>query len=107
MRMVSLIVRVSEVKVAEENDECWRCIGGNRCARKRGYRFNKDKFDSYDESASMPVTGGQLEFEMNHLLKKLEKRDPERYAKLLEETSIEIHPLFKRIEGDIEEWEIV
>ena len=39
MRMVSLIVRVGEVKVAEENDEYWRCIGGNRCARKRGYRL--------------------------------------------------------------------
>ncbi|MBN2598225.1 pyrimidine dimer DNA glycosylase/endonuclease V [Labilibaculum sp.] len=73
----------------------------------RGYHFNKEKFDLYEEPASLTVTGGQIEFEIKHLLKKLEQRDKERYFKLLEETSVEIHPLFKLIEGGIEEWEIV
>ncbi|MDQ1770503.1 hypothetical protein GQR60_02895 [Labilibaculum sp. A4] len=74
---------------------------------RRGYQFNKDKFDLYNEPAALPVTNGQIEFERNHLLKKLEQRDAERYLKLAEETSIETHPLFRAIEGGVEEWEIV
>jgi len=31
----------------------------------------------------------------------------ERYQRLLKETKIEPHPLFKIIDGEIEEWEIV
>jgi hypothetical protein len=44
---------------------------------------------------------------MQHLLKKLKTRDIERYHRLLKETNIEPHPLFKIIDGEIEEWEIV
>jgi hypothetical protein len=42
---------------------------------------------------------------MKHLLKKLETRDPEKFAELSEILKIEAHPLFKIIDGEIEEWE--
>jgi hypothetical protein len=72
-----------------------------------GYHFNKAKFNIYPEPFTLTVTRGQLEYETQHLLKKLKTRDIERYYRLLKETSIETHPLFKIIEGEIEEWEIV
>ena len=73
----------------------------------RGYHFNKAKFNVYNEPLNIIVTLGQIEYETQHLLKKLETRDTERYHRLLKETSIEPHPLFTIIEGEIEEWEIV
>lgn len=71
----------------------------------RRYRFNKDKFNIYRELVTLTVTRRQIEYETQHLLKKLKTRDAERYHRLLKETSIEPHPLFKIIDGEIEEWE--
>ena len=45
--------------------------------------------------------------EMNHLLMKLKKRDPERFQSLCTETHFEPHPLFHVIPGEIEDWEII
>ena len=73
----------------------------------RGYHFNKAKFNVYLEPVILTVTRRQIEYEMQHLLKKLKTRDTERYHRLLKETNIEPHPLFKIIDGEIEEWEIV
>ena len=73
----------------------------------RGYHFNKDKFNFYPEQVTLTVTRRQLEYETQHLLKKLKTRDMERYHSLLKETNIEPHPLFKIIDGEIEEWEKV
>jgi len=44
---------------------------------------------------------------MKHLLKKLEARDPERFHKLTLEIKIDANPLFRIIDGEIEEWEII
>ena len=73
----------------------------------RGYYFNKEKFNTYHEPVILTVTRRQIEYEMQHLLKKLKTRDTERYHRLLKETNIEPHTLFNIIEGEIEEWEIV
>ena len=73
----------------------------------RGYHFNKDKFNIPPELFALTVTCGQIEYETEHLLKKLNKRDTERFNRLLHETNIEPHPLFKIIDGEVEEWEIV
>jgi hypothetical protein len=73
----------------------------------RGYHFNKDKCNFCHELVNLTVTRRQIEYEMQHLLKKLKTRDIERYHRLLKETNIEPHPLFKIIDGEIEEWEIV
>jgi hypothetical protein len=73
----------------------------------RGFHFNKDKFNDYQSQINLAVTRGQIEFETIHLLKKLKIRDRESYNRLLKETDIDPHPLFKIVDGDIEEWEIV
>ncbi len=77
---------------------------------KRGYRFNAEKFD--DEFAKVcnikiPVTTGQIAYEKQHLLQKLKQRDEERYQLFQQEHDWKIHPLFERITGDIEDWEII
>ena len=74
-------------------------------SQRRGYNFNKDKIDYNYSVSEIPVTKGQIEYEKNHLLKKLEIRDIEKFYILLKETKIEIHPLFRILEGDVEEWE--
>ncbi len=72
----------------------------------RGYHFNKAKFNVNKEPVNLNVTIGQIEYEMQHLLKKLKTRDTERYYRLLKETNIDPHSLFKIVPGEIEEWEI-
>ncbi len=73
----------------------------------RGYHFKKDRFNIYHRPLTLTVTRRQIEYETQHLLKKLITRDIERYLRLLKETNIEPHPVFKIIDGEIEEWEIV
>ncbi|BAX81438.1 pyrimidine dimer DNA glycosylase/endonuclease V [Labilibaculum antarcticum] len=73
---------------------------------KRGYHFNKNKFSVESDPVTLTVSKGQIEYETQHLLKKLKARDLSKYDSLLAETNIESHPLFKIIIGEIEAWEI-
>ena len=73
---------------------------------KRGYQFDRSKFNLDFKPLSLHVTEGQLEYEMKHLLAKLEIRDPDRYLLLSKETSIVPHPLFYVVQGEVEAWEI-
>ncbi|MDO9153774.1 MAG: pyrimidine dimer DNA glycosylase/endonuclease V [Paludibacter sp.] len=73
----------------------------------RGYIFNKEKFNIFSEPVNLIVTQGQIEYERQHLLKKLKIRDFKKYIELVNNKNIEPHPLFNIIEGEIEEWEIV
>ena len=50
---------------------------------------------------------GQLEYEFNHLLNKLQVRDPNRYNELKSLEDIEAHPLFTKVGGGVEEWEVI
>jgi hypothetical protein len=76
-------------------------------SQTRRFHFNEDKFKIYIEPVTLTVTRRQIEYEAQHLLKKLKTRDMERYHRLLNETNIEPHPIFKIIDGEIEVWEIV
>ena len=76
-------------------------------ATSRGYSFNKDKIDWKFNLTILSVTSGQLKYELTHLLNKLVIRDAKMYHELVNKTKIEPHPLFKLVEGEIEEWEIV
>ncbi len=71
----------------------------------RGYNFNKNKINPDFIPTKLTVTDKQMKFEFEHLLKKLEPRDPEQFHKLSHEADIEAHPLFKIIDGEIESWE--
>ncbi len=76
-------------------------------AQARNYRFDKDKINWNFAPTSLPLTHGQLAYEMVHLLKKLQARDVGKYEELVALKSCEAHPLFRIIEGEIEAWEII
>jgi len=74
-------------------------------AVKRGYSFDKNKVGTNFKKYKITVTIGQLEFEKQHLLKKLMIRDILKFNELKQIQSPEVNPLFIVINGDIEEWE--
>lgn len=75
-------------------------------ANRRGYRFNRDKIAPADYAGLIPVTEGQLGYELNLLRTKLAARDPERLL-LLPSNHPRVHPLFTLTPGDVEHWERV
>lgn len=74
-------------------------------AKERNYSFDHRKFEADGFIDPIRVTSGQINFEKDHLLKKLLIRDEKRYHALLNLGDFETHPLFQLIEGDIEPWE--
>jgi len=76
-------------------------------ALKRGYRFNREKIDGDFDPVKIRVTKGQVAYEVEHLKRKLEQRDSEKWKELLMMQNAEVHPLFTVIEGEVERWEIL
>jgi len=76
-------------------------------SQRRGYNFNKDKIDYNYFVTKIPVTRGQIEYEKNHLLRKLKIRDIEKFHRLSEKIEVEVHPLFRIVAGEVEEWESI
>lgn len=76
-------------------------------ATHRGYRFNSSKIDWDFKKCTMEVTKGQLEYEVSHLLNKLQSRDPKRFEELQQIKIFDTHPLFTLVEGPIASWEIL
>lgn len=80
-------------------------------ASKRGFKYDGSKVGEVAVLQPVPVTKGQLEYEWNHLLKKLKKRSPEWLAKIPEagipDSLPDTHPIFEVIEGGIASWEVV
>lgn len=76
-------------------------------AERRGYRFAGEKIRRCVLPQPIPVTDGQMRYEREHLLAKLEERDPEKFKKLWEEKTFEPHPCFVVVSGPVEEWEKV
>jgi hypothetical protein len=72
----------------------------------RGYNFNKEKVDWNFKKIKITVTNGQMEYEISHLKMKLKLRDIKKYKQLLVQSHYEMHPMFRLVEGEIEEWEI-
>ena len=75
-------------------------------ATNRNYNFDKQKINWDFTKAKMNVTSGQLNYEVSHLLKKLETRDIKKFEELNANLIFETHPLFKLVDGPIEKWEI-
>lgn len=79
-------------------------------AATRGYNFDKSKidFESFAEITDRLITvnNQQLEYEFQHLLKKLQLRDTTKFE-AVKNTKPHTHPLFKVVEGEIEGWEIL
>ncbi len=72
-------------------------------SRKRGYNFNKSKCENFNLKKVIIVTSGQVEFELNHLRKKLKLREKSKLKDLNEK--ITVNKLFKIKPGKIEDWE--
>lgn len=75
-------------------------------ADARGYSFDRTRVvTAADPALRMPVTSGQLDHEWQHLLAKLEVRDPEQYGALVAQRP-RTHPLFTVVPGPVEAWEV-
>lgn len=75
-------------------------------ARARGYTFDASKIAGRRRGIRIPVTQGQLNFEFEHLRKKLRVRDPAR-ARALRAAMLRPHPMLRVVAGAIEPWEVV
>jgi len=75
-------------------------------ARRRNYSFDDSKVNWEAPSLTISVTKGQMAYERMHLLRKLEIRDPEKFAALKNIQTFATHPMFCIIDGDVERWEI-
>lgn len=76
-------------------------------ADRRGYHFDRGKIGDKHIRKKIPVTSGQVDYEFNHLLAKLKTRAPERYKKLKTVNRIKTNPLFSKVKGNTEDWEII
>ncbi len=76
-------------------------------AERRGYHFDASKILQVGSKIKIPVTDGQVAYELAHLQAKLKVRDPAAYARLNQIEQPSIHPLFKVVSGGVEAWEIV
>lgn len=76
-------------------------------ARSRGYHFDADKLPPAAPSGLQKIkeTDGQLAYEWQHLMRKLQSRNPARYAARLEISTPQPHPFFQIIPGNIATWE--
>ena len=75
---------------------------------KRGYKFNKTKIlHPNADPEKIPITRGQLEYEYQILMERLERRSPGKFDenKTTRPGAMQPHPLFTPVEGDIEAWE--
>jgi hypothetical protein len=73
----------------------------------RGYHFDKSKFKTNSATKKMKVTSGQIEYETEHLLRKLKVRDKEKFKELQKLKNFAPHPIFRIVIGKIADWEIV
>jgi hypothetical protein len=76
-----------------------------REAKKRGYSFDREKIEPGNSRRRIPVTAGQLEYELKHLRGKLKKRDRDRCDELAGVKVPRSHPIFRVTRGGVEPWE--
>jgi len=78
-----------------------------REAEHRGYCFDAAKIGACAKGLKIPVSRGQMEYELMHLRNKLKLRDPEAWQRINLVKEPEPHPLFEVVEGDVEAWEVI
>jgi hypothetical protein len=74
-------------------------------ASQRNYNFDITKIGKYSDDITIPVTKWQIYYEFKWYCQKIQTRDPQRYEKIKDTTTILTHPLFVIIDGDIASWE--
>jgi hypothetical protein len=80
-------------------------------AQERGYLFDVSKIAMRRGRVTIPVTKGQIAYELTHLKQKLRQRDPTRLQllseRISERKSVKINSTFKAVDGPIAPWERV
>lgn len=76
-------------------------------AQKRKYQFDAEKFTLPKQMIQIPVNEGQIAYEFDHLLRKLEARDRPKWEIVKKTKRIQLHPLFVARTGDVEPWEVL
>lgn len=71
----------------------------------RGYSFDGRKVATVDVCAPIIVTSGQLAYEWEHLLSKVETRSPDWFRRWRGLKVPEAHPLFSVVAGPVAPWE--
>lgn len=72
----------------------------------RCYRFRRDRIlHPVRRISPIRVSMEQILFEFDHLMKKMMRRDLERYRELSKIKKIEPHPIFEIVNGCVEDWE--
>jgi len=74
-------------------------------AKERGYAFDVSKIAMRRGRVSIPVTNGQLAYELAHLKQKLRQRDPQRLQLVSKREAVKVNSMFKAVEGPIAPWE--
>ncbi|HBT75764.1 MAG TPA: hypothetical protein DEB39_02300 [Planctomycetaceae bacterium] len=74
-------------------------------SERRGYHFDATKIVKPKQSITISVARGQLEYEKEHLLSKLDVRDPDAAGRLRNTKRIMPHPMFAVVPGGVESWE--
>ena len=74
-------------------------------AVSRGHSFDPGKLGPKQAVTQIAATRGQVEFEWQHLLKKLSSRNPSIYEKWRRVAEPETHRLFYTVPGNVEQWE--
>ncbi len=75
-------------------------------AHRRGYVFDRSKVGAVRECRPIIATRGQLEYEWDHLLRKLRARSPQWYRRARRLTPM-AHPCFRIVAGPVAPWERV
>ncbi len=74
---------------------------------KRNYNFSREKILFYTDDIKLEVNRGQVLYEFNLLLAKLNRRNEAKYREICSLRDVVAHPLFIIKEGDVESWERV
>jgi Pyrimidine dimer DNA glycosylase len=90
--------QTSKNPVAAISTYLWAVLD-QACAR--GYTFDASKIAMQRRGLLIPVTSGQMEFEREHLRKKLLLRD-KKTAGVLSRAKLKPHPMMRVIAGDLE-----
>lgn len=74
-------------------------------ATSRGYAFDRSKIGPRRPVAPIPATSGQIGHEWEHLLRKLEIRNPTLFIRWRDLGTPGCHPLFHPVPGPVASWE--
>lgn len=76
-------------------------------AESRGYRFDRSKIIVAYVVPAINVAAGQIDYEWQRLLHKMQQRSPAMYERHKDLKAVACHPLFHIVPGGIADWERV